>query len=177
MASAFDYFDPEQSKRIDDFADRARESVEDIRSRREADSGVNQRTPGLITTSSNSPITYGLSNKDMIEAIDRRALKSYQAAMMGLKSKIQLDAETQRLNKLYQAAQLTAAEIQYNERVRANREARRENRRRARGAVLGNILGIAGAVVGGVAGGPAGVMAGYGVGQGVGGMAGSGGFS
>lgn len=173
MASAFSYIDPEISRQIQGITDQAMQDPGELAEQFKEERGLN-RMQGFLRPEKKSPRAYGLSNEDMMEAIDRRALRSYRNAMRGMKNQAEVDAMNQQFSKLTTAAQLTAAELQHNERVRANRQARKENRRRARGAVLGNILGIAGGVVGGVFGGPAGAMAGYSVGQGVGQMGGQG---
>ena len=154
-------------------AERAYRPAEELAQQYKEEIGIG-KPMGFLAPSSPKKAQYGqgLSNQEMIDAIDRRALRTHKNVMSGLSRKADVDALNNRFNKLNQAAALTSAEIQHNEQVNANRRARRDNRRRARGSVLGNILGLVGAAGGAMVGGPAGAMAGYSVGQGVGQMAG-----
>lgn len=169
--SQFNYLPSEQVKDIQQIRADSNKSAADLS--KDFTEGINQS--GYTPDKRGSPEMFGLNdNQAVMDAIERRGQQKYRSNVGQIKSNADIEALNSRFTRLNQAAELTAAELQHNQMVKAARHAEKMNRRRARAGVLGNVLGIAGAVVGGVYGGPAGASAGYMIGQGVGGMAGEG---
>lgn len=162
----------QQHQAISDFANEARAPAGALE--RDYLSGINFNGPNNLGNA--NPQMYGLENKSMLEAIQRKSNLGHTRDMETLKRRAGIDAVNDKFNRLNQAAGLVSAEFQHNQQVKAAKYAEKMNRRAARASILGNILGIGGAVVGGSMGGPMGAMAGYGLGQGVGNMAGQGGI-
>jgi hypothetical protein len=153
----------EVSADIKNFTDQARRPEAEL----EKDLSKNIGMGGFLQ-GQDLPSRNVMTNKDLLDAIEKRGLRGFRAESAALSSQIKSQALQMRMSKMNQAAQLVNAEHQQNERARMNKYIMNQNRKRARAQTLGNILGIAGAAGGAMVGGPAGAMAGYQLGQGVG---------